>query len=61
MHQETPQENRRTRLDADSARDLQPMEALRLYLDHRGVEPERQEKILRHAEQLVEREVSGPP
>ena len=61
INRETPQESRRTRLDADSAKDLQPMEALRVYLESRGVEPEREEKILRHAEELVEREVSGPP
>lgn len=60
INRETPQETRRTRLDADSAKNLQPMEALRLYLESRGMEPERQEKILRHAEELVEREVSGP-
>ena len=34
------------------------MEALRLYLESRGVEPERQEKMLRHAEELVERGAS---
>jgi exonuclease SbcD len=59
ISRETPQEARRTRLDAESAKDLQPMEALRLYLESRGVEPERQEKMLRHAEELVERETSG--
>ena len=59
INRESPQEARRTRLDAESAKDLQPMEALRLYLESRGVEPERQEKILRHAEELVEREASG--
>ena len=59
INRESPQEVRRTRLDAESAKDLQPMEALRLYLESRGVEPERQEKMLRHAEELVEREASG--
>ena len=59
INRESPQEARRTRLDAESAKDLQPMEALRLYLESRGVEPERQEKMLRHAEELVEREASG--
>ena len=59
INRESPQEARRTRLDAESAKDLQPMEALSLYLESRGVEPERQEKILRHAEELVEREASG--
>ena len=59
INRESPQEARRTRLDAESAKDLQPMEALSLYLESRGVEPERQEKMLRHAEELVEREASG--
>ncbi|MFP6634526.1 MAG: exonuclease subunit SbcD [Dehalococcoidia bacterium] len=59
INRESPQEARRTRLDAESAKDLQPMEALRLYLESRGVEPERQEKMLRHAEEMVEREASG--
>ena len=59
INRESPQEARRTRLDAESAKDLQPMEALSLYLESRGVEPKRQEKILRHAEELVEREASG--
>ena len=59
INRESPQEALRTRLDAESAKDLQPMEALRLYLESRGVEPERQEKMLRHAEELVEREASG--
>ena len=59
INRESPQEARRTRLDAESAKDLQPMEALRLYLESRGVEPERQEKMLRHAEELVERGASG--
>ena len=59
INRESAQEARRTRLDAESAKDLQPMEALRLYLESRGVEPERQEKMLRHAEELVERETSG--
>ena len=58
INRESPQEARRTRLDAESAKDLQPMEALRLYLESRGVEPERQEKMLRHAEELVERGAS---
>ena len=59
INRESPQEARRTRLDAESAKDLQPVEALRLYLESRGVEPERQRKMLRHAEELVEREASG--
>ena len=52
---ETPETNRRTRLDAESAKDLQPMQALRLYLESRGVGPERREQVLRRAEELLER------
>ena len=52
---------RRTRLAAEQAEGLRPMDALRLYLESRGVAPERQTRILRHAEELVEKEFSGLP
>ena len=42
-------------MDAESAKDLQPMQALRLYLESRGVDPDRREKVLRRAEELMER------
>jgi exonuclease SbcD len=45
---------RRTRLGTEVIEGLQPMQALRLYLDGRTVEPNRQEKILRYAEELAE-------
>ena len=45
---------RRTRLGTEAAEGLQPMQALRLYLEGRSVEPERQEKMLRYAEGLAE-------
>jgi DNA repair protein SbcD/Mre11 len=53
---------RRTRLERDEAEGLQPMQALRLYLESRGTEPARREKILRYAEELIqlENEVSVP-
>ena len=47
---------RRTRLEAGAADGLGPMQALRLYLETRGVEPARREKILRYARQLEESE-----
>jgi exonuclease SbcD len=47
---------RRTRLGTDVAEGLQPMQALRLYLESRGTEPARREKILRYAEELMELE-----
>ena len=61
ISRESAETTRRTRLDAESARDLQPMQALRLYLESRGVEPERQQKVLRRAEELVEQENSASP
>ena len=45
---------RRTRLGTEVAEGLQPMQALRLYLKGRSVEPKRQEKMLRYAEELAE-------
>jgi len=44
---------RRTRLGTEVAEGLQPMQALRLYLEGRSVEPKRQEKMLRYAEELA--------
>jgi hypothetical protein len=43
---------RRTRLEADAADGLAPMQALRLYLETRGIGPDRREKILRYAQEL---------
>ena len=45
---------RRTRLGSDVAEGLQPMQAVRLYLESRGVDPRRQDKVLRYAEELVQ-------
>ena len=47
---------RRTRLDRDSAEGLGPMEALRLYLESRGMEAGRQETLLRYAGELMAEE-----
>ena len=49
---------RRTRLDRDSADDLQPMQALRLYLQSREAEPQRRDKIIRYAEELIQADES---
>ena len=49
---------RRTRLDRDSADDLQPMQALRLYLESREAEPQRRDKIIRYAEELIQADES---
>ena len=52
----TPMESGRTRLSAEAARGLEPMQALNLYLDGRDMEQERREKILRRAEELLDEE-----
>ena len=51
---------RRTRLGAEAAEDLQPLQALRLYLESRNTDPQRQEKLLRYAEELIAQEMSEP-
>ncbi len=48
---------RRTRLGTEVTEGLLPMQALRLYLEGRSVEPKRQEKMLRYAEELAEMDV----
>jgi len=45
---------RRTRLGSAVTEGLQPMQAVRLYLESRDVDPRRQEKVLRYAEELVQ-------
>lgn len=50
---------RRTRLSDESARDLQPVQALRLYLESRGIDTERQQLVIRRAEELVEGEAAS--
>jgi exonuclease SbcD len=51
---------RRTRLSADVTEGLQPLQAVRLYLESRGVEPQRREQLLKRAAELVELETEGP-
>ena len=50
------QQERRTRIPPSVAEGLTPMDALRLYLESRKIEPERQEKLIRYAEELVSAE-----
>ena len=52
--------SRRTRISPTEGEDLQPMQALGLYLDSRNIEGERREKILRKAEELIERDSAEP-
>ena len=47
---------RRTRLDREAAEGLQPMQALRLYLESRGADQERQDVLLRYASELMQEE-----
>ena len=49
-------QDRRTRIPPDVAEGLTPMDALRLYLESREVEPARREKMLQYAEELVSSE-----
>ena len=52
-------ENRWTRLDSGSERQLEPMQALRLYLESRDLEQQRLERILARAEELLAEEDPG--
>jgi exonuclease SbcD len=61
ISRESPDAPRRTRLAAESAQGLQPAEALRLYLDSRGVGPQRQQLLLQRAEELMESEELDVP
>ncbi|MCH8989467.1 MAG: exonuclease SbcCD subunit D [Chloroflexi bacterium] len=51
---------RRTRISPTEGEDLQPMQALGLYLDSRNIEGERREKIMRKAEELIELDAAEP-
>ena len=58
ISRETQDGERRTRLADEAARDLQPMQALKLYLESKGVDAQRQQQVIQRAEQLVEEEAS---
>ena len=45
---------RRTRISPSEGQDLQPMQALGLYLDSKNIEGERREKIMSKAEELIQ-------
>ena len=49
-------QDRRTRIPADVAEGLTPMDALRLYLEGREIEPDRREQMLRYGGELVSSE-----
>ena len=50
---------RRTRLAPGAGEGLRPMQALGLYLESRGVEGERREKLMQKAEELVDQDSLG--
>ena len=50
------EQDRRTRIPPSVAEGLTPLGALHLYLESRNTEPERREKMLRYAEELVSAE-----
>ena len=53
---------RRTRLAAGESEGLQPLQALRIYLESRDNDGQRTEKVLRYAEELIgETEPDAPP
>ena len=51
---------RRPRISPSEGEDLQPMQALGLYLDSRNIEGERRGKIMRKAEELMEMDLAEP-
>ncbi|MED5587738.1 MAG: exonuclease SbcCD subunit D [Chloroflexota bacterium] len=51
---------RRTRISPSEGEDLQPIQALGLYLDSRNIEGERREKIMRKAEELMDMDLAEP-
>ena len=52
------EQDRRTRIPPGVAEGLTPLDVLRLYLESRTVAPDRQEKLLKYAEDLVSSESS---
>ena len=52
--------SRRTRISPTEGEELQPMQALGLYLDSRNIEGERRKQILRKAEELIEQDSAEP-
>ena len=52
---------RRTRIGADAARGLRPMQALRLYLESRGLDQERRDRVMRQAQDLLDDDIPELP
>ncbi len=53
ISRESTEGTRRTRLEAELAEGLQPMQALGLYLESRSIDSQRQERIIRRAEKII--------
>ena len=53
ISRESTEGTRRTRLDAELAEGLQPMQALSEYLKSRSIDSPRQEQIIRRAEEII--------
>ncbi len=51
---------RRTRISPSEGEDLQPIQALGLYLDSRNIEGERRGKIMQKAEELMDMDLAEP-
>ena len=56
ISRESSEGTRRTRLAAELADGLQPLQALRLYLESRSIDSKRQDQIIRRAEEIVAQE-----
>ena len=52
---------RRTRLSSGESEGLQPLQALRFYLDGRDTSPQRRDRVLSYAEELIAEVESGEP
>ena len=53
ISRESPEGTRRTRLAAELAEGLQPMQALSLYMESRSLDSQRQEQIISRAEKII--------
>ncbi|RUM79664.1 MAG: hypothetical protein DSZ16_08055 [Candidatus Thioglobus sp.] len=58
INRESVDSVRRTRLDGEAAQGLRPLQALRLYLESRGLDPKRQDLVMRRAQSLLDSEDS---
>ena len=52
-------EERRARIASDVTEGLDPLEALSLYFDSRNTDPNRKRRLLKYAQELVQRELSN--